>query len=129
MKSIREKQEAEKRAEAEEKEQNDYRQAFQAAQSEIAELRKTISSLKEQQTDFLTKLQAVSETQQADKKALFEKVDAGLSKLDEDNKRLHALIQSAQDSDLKLVEQMDKNHRERMSEILKLVGQKASPDV
>lgn len=111
------------------REQEDYRKAFWAAETEIAELKKIVAGLTEQQASFRGDLTTLLENQAADKKALVEKVDAGLSKLDEDNKRLHALIQSAQDNDLKLVEQMDKNHRERMSEILKLVEQKANPNV
>ncbi len=107
---------------------HNYRQAFENAQSEIDQLKTQISELVSQASDFRTQLQTLAQTQAEGIRELRSQVEAGLEKLNDDNKKLHTLIQSGQAEDLKLVEQMDANHRERMENIMRLVDQKGLPN-
>ena len=103
-------------------EERDYREAFHKAQREIDQLKQEVEDFTTAHKKMHEEFESLKETISGDKKVFLEKLDKRMADLEEDNRRLHALIQSASESDMKLVEQMDKNHREKMDQILKLVN-------
>ena len=94
-------------------EQLDYKQAFEEARDDVARLTDRIEALEGQFTELQTLLKDQTQT-------LREQLESGLAKLEEDNERLHAMIRSAQEHDSELIEQMNKNHRERLEALLHL---------
>ena len=116
-------------------ETHNYKTAFEKSQSAVSALKTQIDTLKAEITDlkstqsqFRTQMETMAQTHAEHVRALRGQIETGLTKLDEDNQKLHTLIRSGQDHDLKLTEQMDENHRERMSNIQQLLDQKALPD-
>lgn len=104
--------------------EQDYKRAFEEAQSEVARLKSKITELESHITAFKGQVTELATTQAENTRSLRSQLEAGLAKLDEDNRQMHAMIKSAHNDDLKLVEQMDQNHRERLESIVRLVDQK-----
>ena len=104
------------------------RQRKAAQNKEIKNLHARIADLEKEQKKLKSDLELVTKSYKESVQALRKQVEAGVNKLTEDNKRLHTLIRSAQQHDMQLVEQMDKNHRERLDSILRTIDQKALPD-
>jgi len=104
--------------------EQDYRQAFENAQAEIGKLKSRMSELDNKNSELQEQLRSLAEAQAESIRSIRQQVESGMAKLSEDNSQMHALIQSAQTEDLKLVEQMDRNHRERLESIVRLVDQK-----
>lgn len=104
--------------------EQDYRQAFETARAEIGELKSRMSDMETRNDELQERLSNLVETQAENIRAVRTQVESGIAKLSEDNKQMHGLIQNAQTEDLKLVEQMDRNHRERLESIVRLVDQK-----
>lgn len=104
------------------------RQRKTAQSKEIQNLQSRIAELEKDQRKLKSDLEALAKSYADSVQALRKQVESGVAKLTEDNRRLHALIQNAQQHDIQLVEQMDRNHRERMENILRMIDQKALPD-
>lgn len=107
--------------------EQDYRQAFETARVEIGELKSRMSDIETRNNELQERLSDLVETHAENIRAVRAQVESGIAKLSEDNKQMHGLIQNAQTEDLKLVEQMDRNHRERLESIVRLVDQKGFP--
>lgn len=101
-----------------------YRQAFENAQTEMGDLKSRMSKLEDKNAELQSKFSELVTTQAESTRSIHSQIETGIAKLSEDNGQMHALIQSAQTEDLKLVEQMDRNHRERLESIVHLLDQK-----
>ena len=109
------------------REEQDYRAAFETAQREITDLKARMLELETQNQTLRSQLSDLVTTQSENIQQVRAQIEAGLAKLTEDNQQMHAQIQSAHDQDLKLVEQMDHNHRQRLDTIVRLFDQKGLP--
>ena len=121
MVDFRSESERQRDARQAQREQQDYKVAFDQAQRDMSDLKARMSELEEQNQALQSKLADLVNLQAESIRAVRAQVEAGMAKLTEDNTQMHAMIQSAQTEDLKLVEQMDRNHRERLESIVRLV--------
>ena len=107
--------------------EQDYKAAFEEARLEIGGLKSRLDDLEVKNATLQRQLSELMASQAENFQAVRSQVEAGLTKLSDDNRQLHTMIQSAQAQDLELVQQMDQNHRERLESLVRLFDQKGLP--